>query len=37
MPGFLYQTDDEGKKARQWRDRERVCVDERQSVGGRVG
>ncbi len=26
LPGFLYQTGDEGKRARQRRDRKRVCV-----------
>ncbi len=26
LPGFLYQTEDEGKRARQRRDRERTCV-----------
>jgi hypothetical protein len=39
MPGFLYQMEDEGKRARQRRDREKVCVrdrallEERDSVG----
>jgi hypothetical protein len=28
MPGFLYQTDDEGKRARQQRDRKRERVLE---------
>jgi len=39
MPGFLYQTEDEGKRAKWWRDRERVCVceRERQSIAGREG
>jgi len=26
LPGFLYQTEDEGKKARQRRNRMRKCV-----------
>ena len=26
LPGILYQTEGEGKRARQRRDRERVCV-----------
>jgi hypothetical protein len=26
LPGFLYQMGDEGKRARQWRDRKRECV-----------
>jgi hypothetical protein len=29
MSGFLYQTEDEGKRARQWRDRKRECVRDR--------
>ncbi len=39
MPGFLYQVEDGGKRARQRRDREKVCVrdrallEERDSVG----
>ncbi len=44
MPGFLYQTDDERKKARQWRDRERECVcmrdralvEEWDSIGNKI-
>jgi hypothetical protein len=26
LPEFLYQMGDEGKRARQWRDRKRECV-----------
>jgi hypothetical protein len=26
LPGILYQTEEEGKRARQQRDRESVCV-----------
>jgi hypothetical protein len=29
LPGFLYQTGDEGKRARQLRDRKSVCVRDR--------
>jgi hypothetical protein len=29
MPGFLYQTEDAGKRARQWRDRKRESVKDR--------
>jgi hypothetical protein len=42
MPWFIYQTGDEGKTARQQRDRERECVrdrallKERDSVGNKI-
>jgi hypothetical protein len=44
LPGFLYQTGEEGKRARQQRDRERVCVleaehcreRERDGVGNKI-
>ncbi len=29
MPGFLYQIEDQGKRARQRQDRERDCVRDR--------
>ena len=39
LPGILYQTEGEGKRARQPRDRERVCVRGRalQREGDGVG
>jgi len=42
MPEFLYHTEDEGERARQWRDRERECVrdrpllEERDSVDNKI-
>ena len=42
MPGFFYQTEDEGKRARQRQDRERECVrdkallEERDSIGNKI-
>jgi hypothetical protein len=42
LPGFLYNTEDEGKRARQWRVRKRECVrdrallEERDSVGNKI-
>jgi len=42
MPGFSYQTEDEGKRARQQRDRkresfrDRVLLEERDSVGNKI-
>jgi hypothetical protein len=42
LPGILYQMEDEGKRARQWRDRKRGCVKgralqgERESVGNKI-
>jgi hypothetical protein len=42
LPGFLYQTDDEGKRARQRRDRERegvrgrVLRGEKDGVGNKI-
>jgi len=31
MPGFLYQTNEEGKRTRQWRDRKSVLETEHYS------
>ncbi len=31
MPGILYQTEGEGKRARWWRDSESVCEREREA------
>ncbi len=42
MPGFLYQTEDERKRARQQRDRKRESVrdrallEERGSIGNKI-
>jgi hypothetical protein len=42
VPGFLYQTEDEGKRARWQRDRKRECVrdrvllEERDSIGNKI-
>jgi hypothetical protein len=42
LPVFLYQTEDEGKRARQWRDRKRECVrgialrGEQDGVGNKI-
>ncbi len=42
LPGFLYQTEDEGKTARQQRDRKRegvrgrVLQGEKDSVGNKI-
>jgi hypothetical protein len=42
LPGFLYQTEDEGKRARQQRDRKREAVrgralqGEKDSVGNKI-
>jgi hypothetical protein len=42
MPGFLYQTEDEEKRARQRRDRkresfrDRALLEERYSVGNKI-
>ncbi len=42
LPGFIYQTEGEGKRARQWRDREKVGVRGRalrregDSVGNKI-
>ncbi len=42
MPGFSYQTKDEGKRAKQQRERKRECVrdkallEERDSVSNKI-
>jgi len=42
LPGFLYQTEDEGKRARQWSDRKsdgvrgRALRGERDGVGNKI-
>ncbi len=42
MPGFLYQTEDEGERARQGRDRkrervrDRLLLEERDSIGNKI-
>ncbi len=42
MPGFLYQTEDAGERARQQRDRKRECVrdrallEKRESAGNKI-